>query len=226
MLQDIYFQYKGATLMLFNREGEEVAFRGTAFLIHPEGYLLTAAQLITGLTDLMVVPMVESSGFTPVRDETVAPMEVEIRQVDRWRDIALLKFSNETEVSMPAHVMGAPDEIAVGNTTACIGFPFGYYHIYTQLIRQSAIAGKILTRNQTRIFLFDALVHDGTLGAPLINIYDGRIIGLVGGRFYPPELMPEHLKHKAETPIKTDISYAISIDHARQLMEKEGLTPI
>lgn len=224
MLQNIYFQYKGATMMLFKREGEAVSFRGTAFLIHPGGYLLTAAHLITGLTDLMVVPMEEHAGFTPVRDETVSPIEVEIRQVDRESDIALLKFCDEIEVSMPDHVTGKPGEIPIGNSAAYLGYPFGYYHIYTQLIRQSSIAGKILSRNETRIFLFDALVHDGSSGAPLISLHDGRIIGIVGGRFQPQDLMPEHLRKDTETPIKTDVSYAVSIDHAAPLMEKESRT--
>ncbi|MFW6082064.1 MAG: S1 family peptidase [Desulfosalsimonas sp.] len=226
MLQDIYFQYKGATMMLFKREGEAASFRGTAFLIHPGGYLLTAAHLITGLTDLMVVPMGEHPSFAPVRGETVSPIEVEIRQVDRGCDIALLKFRHEIEISMPDHVTGKPGEIPIGNSAACLGYPFGYYHIYTQLIKQATIAGKILSRNETRIFLIDTLVHDGSSGAPLISLHDGRIIGVVGGRFQPQDLMPEHLRKEAETPIKTDVSYAVSIEHAAELMEKESITLI
>ncbi|MFO7931340.1 MAG: S1 family peptidase [Thermodesulfobacteriota bacterium] len=222
MLQDIYFQYKGATMMLFKREGEEVSFRGTAFLIHPEGYLLTAAHLTTGLTDLMVVPMEEHYGFTPVRDETVAPIEVEIRQVDRGSDIALLKFKHKIEISMPEYITGKPEEIPVGNSSACLGYPFGYYHIYTQLIKQATISGKILSRNEIRIFLFDTLVHDGSSGAPLISLHDGRIIGVVGGRFQPQDLMPEQLRKDTETPIRSDVSYAVSIDHAAALMKKES----
>ncbi|MCF8024399.1 MAG: serine protease [Desulfobacteraceae bacterium] len=226
MLQNIYFQYKGAAMMLFKKEGEQVAFRGTAFLIHPRGYLLTAAHLIIGITDLMAVPMEEHPGFAPVREETVAPIPLEIRQIDRERDLALLKFGQEVEVSMPDHVMGIPEEVPIGNSVACLGYPFGYYHIYTQLIKQAAVAGKILSKNQTRIFLFDTLIHDGSIGAPLVNLYDGRIIGVVGGRFLPQDLMPEHLRQSAEAPIKTDISYAVSIEHAARLMEKETLALI
>ncbi|MFP4572496.1 MAG: serine protease [Desulfobacterales bacterium] len=224
MLKDIYFQYKGATMMLFNKEEDTVSFRGTAFLIHPEGYLLTAAHLITGLTDLMAAPMKEYEGFAPVREDTVSPIAVEIRQIDRGSDIALLKFQQDIEISMPHHIIGIPEEVPVGNSVACLGYPFGYYYIYSQLIKQAVISGKILSKNETGIFLFDTLVHDGTTGAPLINLYDGRIIGVVGGRFYPPDLMPEHLKKKTETPIKTDISYAVSIEHAADLMKKENLS--
>ncbi|MFP4668673.1 MAG: serine protease [Desulfobacterales bacterium] len=224
MLQNIYLQYRGATMMLFTREDQEVAFRGTAFLIHPSGYLLTAAHAITGMTDLMVVPMNENTGFIPVREETVAPIAVQIRQVDRWRDLALLKFGQKIEVTMPDHVMGSPETVLPGSAVACIGYPFGYYRIYTQVIKQAIIAGKILSKTETGIFLFDTLVHDGSTGAPLINLSDGRIIGVVGGRFNPPDLMSEHARQKVETPIKTDTSYAVSIDHAIGLMEKEGLS--
>ncbi len=225
MLQDIYFQYKNACMMLFRREGDAVSFRGSAFLVHPEGYLLTAAHLITGQLDLMVVPVDEETGFAAVYAETVTPINIEIRQIDRKRDLALLKFTEEIEITMPDHVIGTPEDVPVGNSVACLGFPFGYYSIHNQLIKQAVISSKIVSNNETRIFLFDTMVHDGNRGGPLINIYDGRVIGLVGGRFEPQEVMPKHLK-RTETPIKTDISYAVSIGHAVELMEKEELTII
>lgn len=223
MLQDIYYQYKGASMMLFKREDQEIVFLGTAFLVHKNGYLVTAAHLIADRTELMVLPTEEVSGFAPVGAESVAPISVEIRRIDRQRDIALLKFVQEIEVSMPEHIMGIPEEVPTGNSVACLGFPFGHYHIYVHLIKQAVVSAKILSGNETRIFLFDSMVHDGTRGAPLINLYDGRIIGVVGGRFEPQELMPRHLK-RTETPIRTNISYAVSIEHALKLMEDEALT--
>lgn len=222
MLQDIHFQYKNACMMLFRREGDEVVFRGSTFLVHPDGYLLTAAHLITGKYNLMVVPVEEHSGFSAVHTETVSPIGVEVRQMDRQRDLALLKFTQEIDISVPEHIMGLPEEVPVGNNVACMGYPFGYYGIYNQLIKQAVISSKILSGNETRLFLFDTMVHDGSRGGPLINVFDGRVIGVVGGRFEPQELMPDHLKRE-ETPIKTDISYAVSIEHAAELMEKEAL---
>jgi len=223
MLQDIYFQYKNACMMLFRREGDEVTYRGSAFLVHPEGYLLTAAHLITGKYELMAVPVEETDGFTEVHTETVAPIRLEIRQIDRERDLALLKFTEEIDITMPDHILGLPEEVPIGNSVACLGFPFGFYGIYNQLIKQAVICSKIISGNETRIFLFDAMVHDGNRGGPLINLYDGRIIGVVGGRFEPQELMPKHLK-RVEAPIRTDISYAVSVDHAAALLKQEGLT--
>ncbi len=222
MLQDIYFQYKNACMMLFRREGDQVAFRGSAFLVHPDGYLLTAAHLITGKFEHMVVPPDESSGFAEAHIDTVAPFAVEIRQIDRKRDLALLKFKQEIEISMPDHIMGVPEQVPVGNMVASLGFPFGYYGIYNQVVKQAVISAKILSGNETKIFLFDSMVHDGHRGGPLVNLYDGRIIGVIGGRFSPQELMPDHLK-RSDTPIKTDISYAVSTDHATALMEEESI---
>lgn len=226
MLQDIYFQYKGACMMLFQREGNEVSFRGTAFLVHPQGYFLTAAHLITGSQGLMVVPVDESSDFSMIRSETVNPYPVTIKQIDWERDLALLKLEQEIEISMPDHVMGIPGQIQAGSSAACLGFPFGYYYIYNQLIQQAVISSKILSKNQTRLFLFDTVVHDGNRGAPLISTYDGRIIGVVGGRFEPQEILPAQFAKTSTFPIKSFISYAVSIDHATELMEKESLTII
>lgn len=226
MLQDIYAQYKGACMMLLQREGDEATFRGTAFLVHPAGYMLTAAHLITGKQELMVAPVNETGDFTPIRTESLAPYPVEVRQIDRESDLALLKFSRDIEVSMPDHVMGTPGRITIGNSVACIGFPFGYYHIYNLLIKQAVIASKILSGNESRLFLFDSLVHDGNRGGPLINIYDGRIIGVVVGRFELREILARQLGKSSDIPIKTDVSYAVSIEHAGALMEKEELTII
>jgi serine protease Do len=222
MLQDIYFQYKNACMMLFRREGEQVTFRGTAFLVHPRGYLLTAAHLITGKYELMVVPGDTQQGFIPVHTETVTPYGVVVRQMDRERDLALLQFTGEIEVTVPDHVIGIPEEVPVGSSVACTGYPFGYYSIYNQLIKQAVVSSRILSGNGTQLFLFDTLVHDGNRGGPLINTYDGRIIGVVGGRFSPQELMPKLLK-ESHVPLRTDVSYAVSVAHASPLMEKEGL---
>ncbi|MFP3983373.1 MAG: serine protease [Desulfurivibrionaceae bacterium] len=226
MHQDIYFQYKGACMMLFHREDDEVNFLGTAFLVNPEGYLLTAAHLLSGKKDYMVVPVEETDAFAPVRTETVAPIDVEVRQVDRKRDLALLRFKEDIDISMPDHILGVPGEAPIGSSVACLGFPFGYYHIYNPLIKQAVISAKILSDKETMIFLFDTLIHDGSRGGPLINVQDGRIIGIVSGRFHPQELLPDNLKHVSETPIRTDVSYAVSIDHAAGLMEKEEITII
>ncbi|MFP4533423.1 MAG: serine protease [Desulfobacterales bacterium] len=225
MLQDIYFQYKNACMMLFRREDDEVVFRGTAFLVHPDGYLLTAAHLITGKYELMAVPVEDPAGFVEVHTDTVSPIRLELRQIDRERDLALLKVTEEIEITMPDHIMGIPEEVPIGNSVATLGFPFGFYGVYNQLIKQAVVCSKILSGNGTGIFLFDTMVHDGNRGGPLINIYDGRIIGVVGGRFEPQELMPDHLK-RSETPIRSDVAYAVSVEHAAALIKKEALTVI
>ncbi|MFP4476179.1 MAG: serine protease [Desulfatibacillaceae bacterium] len=223
MLQNIHYQYRNACMMLFQREAELVGFQGTAFLIHGDGYLLTAAHLITANQQLMVAPVEEVSGFTPIHTDTVAPIEVEVARIDWQRDLALLRFIQEIDVTMPDHVMGVPEDIPVGASVACMGFPFGHYSIYNQLIKQAVVCSKISSGNETRLFLFDTMVHDGTRGGPLINVHDGRIIGVVGGRFSPQEIVHEHLR-KTEMPIRTHISYAISLEHAEALMEQEGLS--
>lgn len=226
MLQDIYIQYRGACMMLFRKDGGELSFRGTAFLAHPGGYLITAAHLITDSMELMVAPLTEAEDFAPVRTETVAPYQVEVRLLDQDRDLALLKFREEIELTMPDHIIGSPNQVPIGNSVACLGFPFGYYNIYNPLIKQAVISSKILSANETRIFLFDSLVHDGNRGGPLINLYDGRIIGVVGGRFELQEIIERYFGKASEIPIKTDVSYAVSIEHAVELMEKEALTVI
>ena len=54
MFQDAYTRFRGACMMLFHRQETEVIFMGSAFLAHPEGYLLTVAHLLHTTDDLLV----------------------------------------------------------------------------------------------------------------------------------------------------------------------------
>lgn len=201
-------------------EQNHLVFLGTAFVIHPDGYLLTAAHAVSMQKNLMVVPVSPEDDFMPMISASFRAIPVNVAGADLEHDIALLQFTDEVGMNMPDHILGAPETITMGTGVACIGFPFGFQCIYNQVLQQAVVSGKILSANDTKLFLFDSRVHDGTRGAPLISMDDQRVIGVVSGRFDCLEASPIEEKEKG---MPTSFSYAVSIEYAVPLMEELGV---
>jgi serine protease Do len=208
-------------MMLLKKEGDEVSFMGTVFLVHGAGYLITAAHILYSRDNLMVAPWEYYDLFAPMEEKTVTPYPVDVVIENGERDLALLKFQDKIQITAPDHIVGSPAETAVGSTTAYLGYPFGFYHIYAQVIRQATVCAKMKSRNGTNLFLIDSTVHDGCRGGPLVNADDGRVVGVIGSGFGPEEMK---VKDYEKTSLFTShISYAISIEYVEQMLENEGV---
>ena len=75
------------------------------------------------------------------------------------------------------------------------------------------------------MLLFDTKVHDGMAGAPLVSADDGRVIGVVVGRFSPVEDGGDFVRG-SDPGYHTQISYAVSIEYGLAMMEGTGLEVI
>jgi serine protease Do len=220
MLQDIYARYRGACMMLLRQEGDSVIFMGTTFLVHPEGYLLTAGHLLGDHTEVMVAPRDYGAEFAPPWSETVVPFGASVVAVDKEHDVALLRFKIKHEISMPDHVIGVPEDVMPGSNVACLGYPFGFCQVYNQVIEGGIVTAKVLSTNETELFLFDAPVNNGLRGGPLVNLYDGRVIGIAGGPFIPEDAVGLEQDDTSQT--RRVFSYAMSINYGARLLEAEG----
>jgi serine protease Do len=225
MFQDIYLRYRSGCMGLYFMDDlNQLVFLGTTFVVHPDGYLLTAAHAIapavTMQKELMVVSVPPEEDFLPMISSSFRAVPVNIAQIDKEHDIALLEFTDDVGINMPDHIIGVPDAIPTGTGVACLGFPFGFQCIYNQVLQQAVVSGKILSANGTRLFLFDSRVQDGSRGAPLISMEDQRVLGIVSGRFDSFEASPVEEKDRG---MPTSFSYAVSIEYAVPLMEAQGL---
>jgi serine protease Do len=220
MLQDVNTRYKNACMSLYKMdENEQLVFLGTTFLVHPAGYMLTVSQALTPQDNLMVVPIPANDDFLHVSSPSFRAIPVRVAQIDPERDMALLAIKEEVEINMPDHVIGTPETTERGSSVACLGYAFGFQCIYSQVLQQAVVSAKILSANETRLFLFDSRIHPGSRGGPLINIEDMRVIGVASGQFDCMEASPTD----NERSMPTSFSYAVSIEYGEQLMEKEGL---
>lgn len=222
MLESAHLRYQGSCMMLMSKDEDAVTFLGTAFLIHKDGYMLSAAHIIPERRELGVVPTKHDSKYTALTMEHVYPIPVKVIKKDLKRGIALLKIVPEMEISVPDHIIGNPAETPLGTTLMTLGYSFGHYRLHSIIPLQSILSAKIETANGSHLLLFDNRVHSGDIGGPLINVNDERIVGIIIGGFNPADMIKE--EYREDLSLSTTISQAVSIEYGEELLRSEGLT--
>ncbi|MFW6364264.1 MAG: S1 family peptidase, partial [Spirochaeta sp.] len=185
MLEAVSQRFQGSCMMIMRRDGDEVTFLGSGFLIHPDGYLLTTSHIVAVESEIVVLPPDSSQLFRPVTLHKVAPVPADVVSRDSTRDIALLKLRPQLDINMPTEVLGSSESDARGAQLISLGVPFGYYRFHGVMAAQSILSGRIESRTGVNLIIFNRRVQYGDIGGPLISGTDGRVIGIVGGVFDP-----------------------------------------
>lgn len=224
MLQDVSQKFAGGCMMLVRKKESSVVFLGTAFLMHDDGYLLTAAHLIEEDPEgLMVVPTSNPDDFMPISLDRVSAMSVSVAAADTVHNVALLEIDRNLRIRTPDHLGGTTENLIIGTSLLSLGFPFGHDEMHNLVAQSAILSSKVCSRNGKRLLLFDTMVFDGVAGGPLVNADDGRVIGVVIGRFSPVEDGGDFARGSRPSGYHTQISYAVSIEYGLALMEKKGL---
>ncbi|TYB37323.1 MAG: trypsin-like peptidase domain-containing protein [Flexistipes sinusarabici] len=221
MFRETFLRYRYGCLKLFAREGDSVVFMGSAFIVHNEGYLVTAAHLLYTQQNLLVITGASGDDFHHVSNEEHTPIPVNVVEIDHDRDLALLKIDTEIKIEMPDHLIGVPENVHIGHYVSCVGYPFGFHHVFNQAIQSAIVSAKMKTKNGTNIFLFNSMIHLGTRGGPLIDVDEGRVIGVVAGQFDPFEASPKFMREE-DLP-GSSFSYAISIEYVEEMLKEQGV---
>ena len=225
MLSNTAQKFAGGCFLLVRRKENTVIFLGTAFLIHEEGYLLTAAHLIEeDRENLMVARAQEPDDFTTISLDNVSAMAVSVEGVDAIHNAALLKLAAKRFIETPDHLAGVVENTALGAPLVCLGFPFGHQDIHSLAVLGAHLSAKILSKNTTKLILFDSMIHDGMSGGPLVSNEDGRVVGITVGRFSPLDEGGDFTRGTEHPDYHTNLSYAISIEYGLKLLEGRGLT--
>lgn len=163
---------------------------GTGFIISPDGQVVTNAHVVEDAVTIKVM----------LSDGTVK--SAELVQKDPTRDLAVLKIKGD---NLPAARLGNSAEVEVGDEVLAIGNALGLGDtptvttgIVSALNRQLQLAGNRLTH----LIQTDAAINPGNSGGPLVNA-NGEVIGV----------------NTAIAGNAEGIGFAISIDHARPVIE-------
>lgn len=224
MLQDLSQKFSGGCMMLVRKKESAVVFLGTSFIMHDDGYLLTAAHLLEGDEEgLMVVPTTGADEFTPISLDKVSAMSVSVTSVDKVHNVALLEIDRNLRIKTPDHLGGSTENLGLGTSLLCLGFPFGHDEMHNLVVQNAILSSKLRSRNQTRLLLFDSMVYDGSAGGPLVSGDGDRVVGIVIGRFSPVEDGGDFARGNRHPGYDSPFSYAVSIEYGLKLMEKAGL---
>jgi serine protease Do len=139
------------------------ASRGSGFVIHPQGYILTAQHVI------------EKSQEIEIRLPDMQRVPARLITADAQLDLALLKI--ETDRELPLLSLGDSDGVQVGDLAVVFGYPFG---------RESSMnlgvisrAGRTFPDSAGYEFIqTDAGAYPGGSGGPLLNS-KGHVIGMI-----------------------------------------------
>lgn len=164
--------------------------QGTGFIISSDGQVVTNAHVVENATDIKVM----------LYDGSIKPAE--LVEQDPTRDLAVLKIEGE---DLPAARLGSSAEVEVGDEVLAIGNALGLGDtptvttgIVSALERELQLSGSRLTR----LIQTDAAINPGNSGGPLVNA-NGEVIGV----------------NTAIAGNAEGIGFAISIDHARPVIE-------
>ncbi len=223
MLQNVSRKFRGACMMLMREGDQQLSFLGSAFLVHPSGYLLTAAHLVANPDSLRVAATTFSDDFIPMTSERVAAVPVSVVSRNASADVALLKIEEEVSIGVPDDFVGATENVRPGASVMTVGYSFGHEQLHTTLNFSGVVAGKIQSPNGTRLILFDKMVNDGDVGGPLVHVNDSHIVGIISGRFEPAETVRGSEDWDRSPPRDTTVAFAVAIEYGLELMAAEKL---
>lgn len=147
---------------LFERSPRRQQSQGSGFIIEADGYVLTNAHVISGMSRIVVT----------TKDGEEYPAEVIGR--DEHTDIALLKI--ESDEPFPIVAIGDSDTVQVGQWVAAIGSPYGLDYTVTAGII-SALRRRLPSDRYVPFIQTDAAVNPGNSGGPLMDL-QGNVIGI------------------------------------------------
>lgn len=156
---EIVAKVKPATVYIETTEGS-----GSGMIIDAEGYVLTNAHVVEGV----------STAKVKLADGSLYSAEVKGR--DEIIDVAILKISGE---NFPFVTFGNSDEIAQGNNVYTLGFPFGLEGDVS--FKEGTISRRI-SDGDTTYLETSAEIHPGNSGGPLVN-HSGQVVGINSAGF-------------------------------------------
>lgn len=157
--REIVAKVKPATVYIETTEGS-----GSGMIIDAEGYILTNAHVVAGV----------STAKVKLADGQLYSAEVKGR--DEIIDVAILKISGD---NFPFVTFGNSDEIAQGNNVYTLGFPFGLEGDVS--FKEGTISRRI-SDGDTTYLETSAEIHPGNSGGPLVN-HSGQVVGINSAGF-------------------------------------------
>ena len=147
---------------------EEAVYTGTAFVVHPDGFLITCNHVVEGATHIEVQIGAKS-------------YKASVLVEDAKRDLALLQIGQGKLTPLP---LANSNQVQLGEEVRACGFPLAST-IGTDLkVTRGTVSG-ITTLGVQKVFQVDAPINAGNSGGPLVN-EKGEVVGVVNAKLEAP----------------------------------------
>jgi TonB family protein len=210
-----------------SERGFHYIFYGNGFFINKEGYLLTAAHVLSQLND--------AQPYIVLRLPMAPPrlLKATLVAIDRDHDVALLRatpnpFEGKYQVRfLPLAIdrpMRAQGVLAAALRPSRLGDP----HTFDAFVEDRP-AGEVVDyefaqldkgRAETELLLFDHEVLLGDSGAPVVFAESKGVVGLVEGRWLRPNA---GLLANAASQAKAGVAAVVPIHYAIALLQQQGI---
>lgn len=173
------------------------AAAGSGFILTEDGYILTNYHVIEA-SSAITVSLFDGTTY----DATLIGY-------DESNDIAVIKVDAENLVPV---VIGATEDMRVGDTVMAIGNPLGELTFSLTLGVISAMDRQVTmsTGSTMNLLQTDCSINSGNSGGALFNLY-GEVVGITNAKY-------SNNGNSAQATIE-NIGFAIPIDHAMPIVE-------
>jgi len=169
-MRHVLFLISLLLVCLLCAHAEEAVYSGTAFVVHPDGFLITCDHVVQGATDIEVTIGGKS-------------YKASVLEEDAKHDLALLQISLDKLTPLP---LANSNQVQLGEEVRACGFPLAST-IGTDLKATRGTVSGITTLGVQKVFQVDAPINAGNSGGPLIN-EKGEAVGVVNAKLAAPDV--------------------------------------
>jgi S1-C subfamily serine protease len=200
----------------------------TGFAVGDGLHIITNAHAVNKLLN---GPALEKFVVFAGQGEVLDIRQASVLGVDREHDLALLRIEG---APLPALQLGEAGAAAEGQELAFTGYPLGIFlglypvthHAFlsaiTPVVMPSLTSNKLsaaaivqLQRDRFKVLQLDATAYPGNSGSPVYDPRTGVVAGVINMVFV------KKLKESAISD-PSGISYAIPVNHVRELLQRKG----
>ncbi len=173
--QEVFATCRSGVAQVSLEVGGEVLTAGTAFLV--AGGLLTNSHVLCEVSfDVAVLrfeDMESEAGIRLARD--VCLRAVAYQSSANEHDVAFLRLNEPEFAGRHVFSFGDSGDLAVGDQVAFLGYPFRMQ----QLTCHIGYVSSLHQRAKVDVIQIDASVNGGNSGGPLLDLDDGRVVGII-----------------------------------------------
>lgn len=183
---------------------------GTAFVVHPEGYLVTNRHVVKPEKERLLTAKTKIT-------VTVGKLNylAKVKRIDHEHDLAILKVDGK---DLPVILLADSDKAKLGQDVRAFGYPLSSSSLLGRSLKvtKGTISGIEKTANG-RVFQTDTTINPGNSGGPLVN-QDGEVIAVVTA------ILNEHELRKRGLNFGNNLGFCIPANVVRRLFGHEQIS--